>query len=98
MQGWSFLSQGSMSRGAGNQFRWQAKAKAGEQLFISSLNNPERNSRICACLSEITGQECSFTAVSQDAAPADDGSDEAYLNTIYETFGKEPVDVVDDIR
>ena len=87
-----------MSRGAGNQFRWQAKAKAGEQLFISSLNNPERNSRICACLSEITGQECSFTAVSQDAAPADDGSDEAYLNTIYETFGKEPVDVVDDIR
>ena len=32
------------------------------------------------------------------AAPADDGSDDAYLARIIETFGSEPVDVVDDIK
>ena len=33
-----------------------------------------------------------------ESLPADDGSDDAYLAKIIETFGSEPVDVVDEIR
>ena len=98
IQGWSILSQGNLSSRGDNHYYWQSKAKAGEQLFISSLNRPDRSAVICDCIREVTGKDCTFTAVSADAVPEDDGSDEAYLKTIYETFGKEPVNVVDDIK
>ncbi len=96
---WSFLSQGRIISSKNNHFCWQAGQKSGEQQYINALNRPERNRMICGCLTEITGEECTFTAVATDAAPfSDDSSDEAYLKTIYETFGKEPVDIVDEIK
>ncbi len=95
---WSFLSQGSMISAENHQFRWQADRKEGEQQFITALNKPERNRILCECLAEIIGQECSFTAVEngKDCVQGDAG-DDSYLETIYETFGKEHVNVVDSI-
>ena len=95
---WSFLSQGSMAGNNEHQYRWQAGRKEGEQQFITALNKPDRNRIICECLSEITGQECTFTAVEsgKDSAQQDSG-DDSYLESIYETFGKEHVNVVDSI-
>ena len=53
---------------------------------------------ICEILTAITGQDSTFTAVAHDTAPSsDDSNDDAYLKTIYETFGKEPVNIVDEI-
>ena len=96
---WSFLSQGQLVNSVNWHFQWQAGEKNGEQQYISVLNKPERNKLICECLTEITGQECTFTAVAHDTAPAtDDSNDDAYLKTIYETFGKEPVNIVDEIK
>lgn len=95
---WSFLSQGNLISAENHQFRWQAGRKEGEQQFITALNKPERNRILCECLAEITGQECSFTAVERgkDCVQGDSG-DDSYLETIYETFGKEHVNVVDSI-
>ena len=95
---WSFLSQGRLISGSNNHFVWQANQKEGENLYISSLNQPERNKKICDLLSELTGSACTMKAEPHGAAPADDGSDDAYLARIIETFGSEPVDVVDDIK
>ena len=95
---WSFLSQGRLISGSNNHFVWQANQKEGENLYISSLNQPERNKKICDLLSELTGAACTMKAEPHGAAPADDGSDDAYLAKIIETFGSEPVDVVDEIR
>ncbi len=95
---WSFLSQGRLISGSNNHFVWQANQKEGENLYISSLNQPERNKKICDLLSELTGAACTMKAEPHGAAPADDGSDDAYLARIIETFGSEPVDVVDDIK
>ena len=81
----------------GHQYFWQAERHEGEQQYITVLNKPERNRTICQVLSEITGAECSFIAQKHDSAAADDGSDETYLNSIYETFGREPVDIVEKI-
>ena len=96
---WSFLSQGRVISCSGNSYRWQAEKQDGEQQFISALNKPERNQVICACLSEAAGEPCTFTAVPHGAAEsAADSSDAAYLETIYETFGQEPVEVVDELK
>ena len=95
---WSFLSQGILVGSSGYRYRWQASRKDGEQQYIAALNKAERNSIICSILKDITGTDCSFTAVRHDEVPQDDESDDAYLATIYETFGREPVDVVDRIK
>jgi DNA polymerase-3 subunit gamma/tau len=60
---------------------------------------PERNKTICECLQQITGQACSFSAVPQgkSSETADNSGDDEYLESIYETFGKEPVNIVDEI-
>ncbi len=98
MTAWSFLSQGHMIGCSNGRYLWQADRKEAENQFITVLNMPERNRTICDCLKEITGQDSAFTAVSQSKASAADSSgDDEYLETIYETFGKEPVNIVDDI-
>ena len=94
---WSFLSQGRLVSGAGRKYRWQAAQKEGETQYISALNKSDRNKAICGILNEITGDECTFTAESHETARIDDAGDEAYLASIYETFGREPVDIVENV-
>ena len=99
MTAWSFLSQGELVSCRDGMFCWQASRKEGEQQFILVLNNPERKKCICSCLSEITGEECSFSAVERDSLQTSgDSSDDAYLKTLYDTFGREPVSIVDEIK
>ena len=99
MTAWSFLSQGRMTSCKNERYLWQADRKEAEAQFITVLNMPERNKTICECLREITGKDCTFAAVPQGKAsePADNSGDEEYLETIYETFGKEPVNIVEEI-
>ena len=53
---------------------------------------------ITDALKELAGTECSFEAVAfSDAAPAANQTEEAYIQQLYDTFGKEPVDIVDKI-
>ena len=98
MAAWSFLSQGTLAGCQDRHYKWQANRKEEEKPFVAALNKPERNQAVCKCLSEITGEECLFTAVEKDSdVSSDDGSDDAYLNQIIETFGREPVSIVDRI-
>ena len=39
---------------------------------------------------------CSAVAFAEDT-PAESNTEDAYINRLYETFGKEPVDVVDHL-
>lgn len=95
---WSFLSQGSLVSSIGHHYRWQASQPEGETQYISALNREDRKAVICSILNEITGTECSFTAERHQNAAAADGNDDAYLAAIYETFGHEPVDIVDEMK
>ena len=94
---WSFLSQGRLISGNNHHFVWQANRQEGENLYITSLNQPERNKKICAILSELTGQSCTMKAELHSAATENECNDDSYLARIIETFGDEPVDIVDDI-
>jgi len=96
---WSFLAQGDLLSCKDGHFTWQPSRKEGEEQYISALNRPDRNKVICECLSEITGRNCTFTAVGHSAESSScDESEQAYLENIYDTFGQEPVDVVDDMK
>ena len=98
IQAWSFLSLGSIVSSIDNHYRWQTGQKEGEKQYIIALNKPERNKTICDCLKEITGAECRFTAVEKNSTETDGESEDAYLKKIIETFGREPVKVVDHIK
>lgn len=95
---WSFLSQGHLTGCNGQQFRWQAERPEGELQYVTALNKADKNKTICSILSEITGNTCSFTADQHGTVKFDDGNDAAYLESIYETFGKEPVDIVEEMK
>ena len=100
MTAWSFLSQGTLAESKDGHYIWQAERKEAEQQFITVLNMQERNKTICSCLKEITGKECTFAAAEKGKTSSGangDSSDEIYLKQIYDTFGKEPVRIVDEI-
>ena len=76
---------------------WQPAAGPAAEIYIKSLNMPQRKAAAEAILKELTGEEIAFqaTAAKEGTATPSPGSmsDEQYLNTLYGTFGKEPVDV-----
>lgn len=95
---WSMLSQGKLLTGKGNTVQWQPKMKEGSEFFLLSLNKEDKRKIITDALKELAGTECSFEAVAfSDAAPAANQTEEAYIQQLYDTFGKEPVDIVDKI-
>ena len=96
---WSFLAQGEIVGSHDRHFQWRASRKEGEKQFIAALNKAERNKIICECLRETTGEECSFTAIENGSVNQSHEKDgDAFLETIIETFGREPVKIVDEIK
>ena len=79
----------------GTEFQW--KANASFEIIAQSLNAPERKSKIEEALSAAAGIPCTFTALdhAQESMKAEEASDEAYLKSLIQTFGEEPVDIVD---
>lgn len=79
----------------GTEYRW--KANPGFEFVARSLNSPERKKKIEQALSSFAGAACTFVALdmSMEKQQTDDQSDENYLRGLRDTFGEEPVDVVD---
>lgn len=95
---WSMLTQGKISSASGDLIRWQPNKKEGSEFFIGSLNREDKKTVIQQGLKEIAGKELLFEAVSvTDVNEPASQTETAYINRLYETFGKEPVDIVDKI-
>lgn len=96
---WGILTQGKISC-SGTEVRWQPVKTEGSEYFVAPLNREEKKEEIMKCLKDITGVDYSFTASACAGTAenkADSNSDDAYINRLYETFGKEPVDIVDHL-
>ena len=91
------MLQGQYGGSDGTLYKW--KANMGASFITISLNSPERKKKIEEALTEAAGTECRFLAYDQEDAKqkAEAESEESYVNTLYETFGKEPVDIVEEI-
>ncbi len=97
---WSMLTQGKASCSDTNTVIWHPLKKEGSEYFVSTLNREEKKKKIVDCLQKITENAFLFSAElysSQSNEKPSDGSDQAYLDNLYRTFGKEPVDVVDHL-
>ncbi len=95
---WSMLTQGKVTC-AGENINWHPLKQEGAEFFIGTLNRDDKKKKILECIRGITGSEYSFTA-NPCSAPGNDpaaASEQAYLDSLYRTFGKEPVDVVDHL-
>ena len=96
---WSFLSQGKLISSSGYHYRWQSNSSDGEEQYITLLNKPDKARFLSKKLTEITGKESDFLAVSHHTGKTTgEENDDAYMARIYETFGKGPVDIVDRLE
>ena len=97
---WSMLTQGKAVCNEMNSIIWQPLKREGSEFFINTLNREEKKSKLIECLRDITGCEYTFTAGTYKSDDTDrkDSSDQAYLDSLYRTFGKEPVDIVDRLE
>ena len=95
---WSLLTQGNVSLTAEKSIRWMACKADGSAYFTETLNKEEKKGRILQFLKDITGGDYQFTAVDySDHNTAEQNSDEEYIDNLYKTFGREPVDIVDKL-
>ena len=90
---YSVLSAGTLTNEGGdeNVYSWQPKQTEGLEFLIDSLKKDERRQKILKGLKDITGAECHFEIVQSGHVRKEDVSEKAYINQLYETFGKEPV-------
>ncbi len=93
---WSMLTQGKIA-GEGENILWHPIRAEGSQFFIGPLNKEEKKAKILQGLKELTGKDYTFTATAAAEKPAGgmNSSEEAYISRLYETFGREPVDIKD---
>ena len=97
---WSLLTQGSatLADAENNIIRWMPGKADGSAFFTGTLNKEEKKGKVLQLLKEITGNDYNLVAVdfSENTVSAKD-SEEDYINSLYNTFGKEPVDIVDQL-
>ncbi len=91
------LSMGRYLGSDGTAYQWQANP--GWEIMAQSLGTPDRKRKIEAALTAAAGVESTFLASdsSQMQQKKEEESDEAYLQELYDTFGEEPVVVVDQL-
>ena len=83
------LKQGRFAGCQGNLYRWEAPM--GQDFYVTALNSESKRAAVAAALTQAAGAECRFEAVmpGQEEQPAGDGEEEALLESLGETFGKE---------
>lgn len=92
---WSMLNHGRIAEVKDNIFRWQPNSEK-DSFFRTALSGEERKKKIGSMLSELAGQTCYFDTAELNSVPASAGDpDQSYIDSLYQTFGREPVDIVD---
>lgn len=93
---WSMLTQGKAFATDNGAITWQPSRKEGSDIYVNILNREEKNRIVTGFLREAGGTDYTFTAVPFAASVQPRVSPEQeYINSLYNTFGKEPVDIVE---
>jgi hypothetical protein len=76
----------------GNVFYW--RSNPGSEIIGKSIE--ARKEKIIDALNKITGESCDLAVKDGSEISGrhnDDQAEEGFINSLYETFGKEPVDI-----
>jgi len=89
------LLMGSYAGSNGTNYLW--KANPGFDIIVASLNSAERKKKIEEALTAAAGVPSTFQAtdMQSEIKKNEEASDEEYVAGLIETFGAEPVDVVE---
>jgi len=92
---WSMLNHGKITEIRDNVFRWQPNSDK-DSFFRTALSGEEKKARISNALTELAGKPCVFETAELNHTPSTSGDpDQSYIDSLYQTFGREPVDIVD---
>lgn len=92
---WSMLNHGKITEVKDNVFRWQPNSEK-DSFFRTALSGEDKKARISSALTELAGRPCVFDTAELNTVPASAGDpDQSYIDSLYQTFGREPVDIVD---
>ena len=92
---WSMLNHGKIMDVRDNVFRWQPNSEK-DSFFRTALSGEEKKARISNALTELAGRPCVFETAELNNTPSSTGDpDQSYIDSLYQTFGREPVDIVD---
>ena len=92
---WSMLNHGKIMEVRDNVFRWQPNSEK-DSFFRTALSGEEKKARISNALTELAGRPCVFETAELNNTPSSTGDpDQSYIDSLYQTFGREPVDIVD---
>ena len=93
----SFLSCGEFAGFREDTYQWRANPTF--EIMVARLNEPEKKQRIEEALTAASGVPSHFLAVDAGSQirREEEASDEAYVRSLTETFGTEPVDVLDQL-
>ena len=94
---YGFFHMGIYAGSDGTAYQW--RANPGFEFVAQSLNMKERKEKIEAALTEAAGTPATFRAMDQETErqKAEEASDEAYIQGLKDTFGSEPVSVVEEL-
>ena len=93
---WSMLTHGKMIGAENDVFLWQPNT-AGDQFFVTPLSREGTRKKIGETLTALSGRPCHFGTASTTGPAKKDDSDQAYISRLYETFGREPVIVKEEL-
>lgn len=89
------LNHGKITEVKDNVFRWQPNSEK-DSFFRTALSGEDKKARISSALTELAGRPCVFDTAELNTVPASAGDpDQSYIDSLYQTFGREPVDIVD---
>ena len=96
-----FLMQGTWAGIENHALVWVPKDGPQAPIFVKALSQPEKQKVLNELLAEITGTDLAFRIADRkkdSQEPSREKQDEKYLNSLIDTFGREPVQVVETIE
>ena len=94
---YSFLACGQYAGSDGTEYRWRANPSY--EIMVRQLNDPAKRMKIEEALTNASGVPSTFLAMdmANEIRKQEEKSDEEYVKELVDTFGSEPVDVVEEL-
>ena len=92
----AMLTMGKYAGCDGDTYRWQAPM--GQELYVGLMNQEKKRAAIASALTQASGMQCHFEAISAVKEKKADQSDESFLAALETTFGKANTMVQEDVK
>ena len=95
---WSILMHGNVACPEDDVYIWTPGSDK-DDFFLTALKNEQKKKKISEQISALAGKPCRFETAKRSSSPVPQGDDpeKKHINMLYDTFGKEPVVIVDKL-